>query len=98
MEIPLTIIIISQKGQKDNVIKPFPKESEDIHNTMKKVFVSDGNIYVKDDEKQKSKNEKALHDKIQSLESKVDELLKESSPEERERQKLMERLGKIRHR
>ena len=64
---------------------------------MKRVFVSDGKIYVKDDAK-KTSNEKALHDKIQRLESKVDELLKESSPEEKEKQELMKRLSAIRHR
>ena len=61
---------------------------------MKRVFVSDGKIYVKDDAK-KTSNEKALHDKIQRLESKVDELLKESSPEEKEKQELMKRLSAI---
>ncbi len=63
---------------------------------MKRVFVADGKIYVKDNAK-KTSNEKALNDKIQKLESKIDELLKDSSSEEKERQVLMKRLSAIRH-
>ena len=63
---------------------------------MKRVFVADGKIYVKDNAK-KTSDEKALNDKIHKLESKIDELLKDSSPEEKERQVLMKRLSAVRH-
>lgn len=62
----------------------------------KRVYVKNGRVYVKDSAKP-SDNEKALHDKIQRLENKVDELLKEASPSEKENQELMARLNKIRH-
>ena len=65
---------------------------------MKKVFVKDGNIYVREvanDSAKQTENEKHLITKIEKLEKKVSELTEELSPENKEREDIMKQLRKI---
>lgn len=65
---------------------------------MKRVFIKDGNIYVRkvaEDSAKPNENEKVLTAKIEKLERRIAELAEESTPENKERAELMSLLNRI---